>query len=307
MLGIVVATRVFSRTPYRLRFRSPFFRRAFRFSYPLMFNGFGLAISAQGDRFLVGAMLDLPSLGVYTVLTLVTVVPIVVVSRIINTVLVAALFNAAEEVRRFDARLRLASRATPIIGASLAVGVLMLMNIVVPVVFGHKFIASQWMVILLALGVFVRVARVDPGTALLLVEGRTKRLALVNLAVISGIFFSGALMFFFRNFESAALGRVLGELAGLTIMRLAHAVRRGAAADNLVALGICAAIVSFASGITFFMPSGGGLVSKLTLLCLFLAGMAMWASRFALPLAKVAFPAQFPSNHGALGSADEIA
>ena len=75
MVGLVVATRLFATTPYRWRFRTPLFARAFYFGYPLTFNGLGLAVSAQADRFLVGAMLGLPALGIYSVLMLVTAVP----------------------------------------------------------------------------------------------------------------------------------------------------------------------------------------------------------------------------------------
>jgi O-antigen/teichoic acid export membrane protein len=288
--GFVLASRVFSNTPYRLRFRSPFFLRAFKFGYPLMFNGIGLAVSAQGDRFLVGAMLDLPALGVYSVLTLVTTASISIVSRLINTVMVATLVNAAREARKFDARLRLASRLAPLIGAFLGVGFLTLMNIVVPLVFGHKFVASNWMVILLAFGAFVRIARVDPGSALLLTQGRTKRLALVNFAVVSGIAFSACCLFFFRTMESAALGRLVGEIAGLAAMHRLAFVGSAAAADSLIAFAACAAIVSFSSAITYFMTPGSNLVPNLTLLGACTGGMILWAWRFAPPLARIGFP-----------------
>ena len=62
-IGFAVSSRLFSQTPYHLRFRSPFFKRAFRFGYPLMFNGIEVAVGGQADRYLVGAMLDLPILG----------------------------------------------------------------------------------------------------------------------------------------------------------------------------------------------------------------------------------------------------
>ena len=94
MVGLVVATRLFASTPYRWRFRTPLFARGFYFGYPLMFNGLGLAVSAQADRFLVGAMLGLPALGVYSVLMVVTSVPVSIGSRIIGSVTLPMLLNS---------------------------------------------------------------------------------------------------------------------------------------------------------------------------------------------------------------------
>ena len=59
-----------------------------------MFNGVGLAVSAQGDRFLVGALLGLPVLGFYSIVVLVTIVPVSMVFRIMGTMNMAAFHNA---------------------------------------------------------------------------------------------------------------------------------------------------------------------------------------------------------------------
>ena len=66
-VGLVAASQWFSTEPFRLRFRSPEFIKALKFSYPLLLGGVGLAISGQADRLLVGGMLGLPALGVYSV------------------------------------------------------------------------------------------------------------------------------------------------------------------------------------------------------------------------------------------------
>ena len=101
MVGLVVATRLFASTPYKWRFRTPLFARAFYFGYPLMFNGLGLAVSAQADRFLVGAMLGLPALGVYSVLMLVTAIPVGVGARIVSSVTLPMLLIETARRGRF--------------------------------------------------------------------------------------------------------------------------------------------------------------------------------------------------------------
>jgi O-antigen/teichoic acid export membrane protein len=69
-----------------MKFRSPYFIKAFHFGYPLMVNGIGLAAMSQGDRFVVGSLLGLPTLGIYAVMTLVTTVPLGMIMRVTGTV-----------------------------------------------------------------------------------------------------------------------------------------------------------------------------------------------------------------------------
>ena len=54
-IGVVVVSRLVADVPYRLNFRSIHVWKAWKFGYPLMFNGMGLAVSSQADRFLVGS------------------------------------------------------------------------------------------------------------------------------------------------------------------------------------------------------------------------------------------------------------
>ena len=290
-VGFAVCSRLFSQTPYHIRFRSPFFKRAFRFGYPLMVNGIGVAVGGQADRYLVGAMLDLPALGLYSVLTLATTTPVTVFTRISQVVAMAALFNAGSDERMFQARLRLASAVIPLTSCLVAVGILTLMNDVVPLVFGHKFVASRLMVILLAFSTFARLVRSDPGTSLLLTEGRTKRLALANLFVVGGLIFSILFLYFWRTIEAAVAGRLVAEFIGLIAMHyLARAAFRGVGRYNIVAIAAVAGVVGVVGVIVYFMPTSGNLPANLALLAICAAGMSLSALRFVPALARVGFP-----------------
>jgi O-antigen/teichoic acid export membrane protein len=284
MLAFVVSSRLVSHTRYRLRFRSPLFKRAFRFGYPLMVNGVGVAVGSQADRYLVGAMLDLPALGLYSVLTLATTVPSSVVTRVTQVISMAALFNAGRDERMFEARLRLASCVIPVLAGFLALGILTLMNDVVPLVFGHKFVASRPMVILLAFTVFVRVARNDPGTSLLLTEGRTRRLALANLFVMSGIVFSIVFLCLSRTIEAGVAGRLAGELIGLIAMHyLARIAFKGVGRYNIIAVTAVSAMLGIVSVIVCLMPPGRNLPANLAMLVICAAAMFLSLLRFAPP------------------------
>ena len=124
VVALVVVSHLVADAPYRVDFRSPLFKGAFQFGYPLLLNGVGLAASSQGDRFVVGGMLGLSTLGVYAIATLATFVPTLMVGRFVSTILLAALYNGASHSQElYVARLRLAATTAPVLAALRAVRV----------------------------------------------------------------------------------------------------------------------------------------------------------------------------------------
>jgi len=267
-----------------------------RFGYPLMFNGMGLAASSQGDRFVVGAMLGLPTLGVYAVATLVAAVPLSMIGRVTATVVLAALYNASRATdNSYLARVRLTARVIPLVGASFALAVLTLMNIIVPIVFGRQFLLSRAAVALLALATFVKLARGDPMTSMLLHEGRTRRLAIANLTSASAVPLQIVLIFLFGSLEAALLGRLLGEIVAMTVvLHLARKQLREAWRDQAVAMGVGLAALAGAILVGLAAPVGVRAAPSLALLFACLAAFGVWAARFAPPLLRAAFPGQNP-------------
>ena len=288
----VAASHLLADQPYRLKFRSPLFIEAFRFGYPLMFNGMGLAASAHGDRFIVGALLGLPALGVYAVATLATYTPISLIGRLAGTTLLAAFYNATRlGAAVYEARVRFAARVVPALSAVYAVSILTLMNILVPLVFGPKFRLSAAAVAILAWVSFFRLVRGDPFTSMLMQAGRTRRLAAANLASTAALAFELVLIFAFGTLESVLAGRLLGELVGLGVM-LAVTFKefRTALREWVESLAFGLTVVSGATLLTFTTTVGEQLtVSAITLLgCAGLCGLS--AARRAIPVFRVAFP-----------------
>jgi len=300
MTGQVVASHLSADQPYRLKFRSPLFIEAFRFGYPLMFNGMGLAASAHGDRLIVGALLGLPTLGVYAVATLATYLPISLIGRLAGTTLLAAFYNATNLGGAvYQARVRFAACVVPAVSAVYAVSVLTLMNILVPLVFGPTFRLSAAAVAILALGCFFRLVRGDPFTSMLMQEGRTRRLAAANLASTTALAFELVLIFAFGTLESVLAGRLLGELAGLGVMlTVTFNEFRPAFREWVESLAFGLAVVCGATLLTFTTTVGEHLaISAITLLaCAGLCGLN--AARTAIPLFRVAFPNQAESFGG---------
>ncbi len=277
---------------YRFAFFTPNFYRAFRFGYPLMINGVGLALSAQGDRFLIGGMLGLPALAVYSVAGLATFVPTALTGRVMSAVTLAQLYNAPRtEDGRYEARLRLFARVVPMVAAFLALGIMALLNIAMPLVFGAKFILPQAATALLAVATFVRLARGEPFTAMLLNVGRTKRLAIANLSSTSALFFAAALLLIYHNFEAVMAGRLLGELtaAAVTLVLTRDLFKPArldfaeAAAVGLLVLGVAAALGS--AGV------GAAVAPSIAMVTAGLAVLALWAMSFGPRLLDASFPA----------------
>ena len=277
---------------YRCAFFTSNFARAFRFGYPLMANGVGIATSSQGDRFLVGALLGLPELAVYSITTLATTVPLALVGRVISTITLAQLYNAAlHEDGRYNARLRLFARLLPLIAAFFSLGVVALLNIVVPLVFGAKFVLSPASTGLLALAVFFRQARGEPFTAMLLNQGRTKRLAIANLSSTSVLLFMFVLLLIFHSFEAVMAGRLLGELTATAVtLAITRDLFKPARWDFVKAL----AVGVLAPGVALALGSAGvgvALVPSVLTVAAGLAVFALWARSFARDLLDASFPA----------------
>ncbi len=294
MIGQVTASHALADTPYRLKFRSPLFLQAFRFGYPLMFNGFGMAASNQGDRFVVGAKLGLPTLGIYAIATLATIVPTLMVGRIVGTVLLAAFYNAARHSESlYRARLRLGARVVPIIAAIFSLGIVTLYNIVVPLVFGAKFALSTAGIGLLASGAFIRIARGEPFTTMLMNQGRTRRIAIINLSSSVSLPFEIILILVRPTIEAVLLGRLLGELfSAVVALYLTSDQFRAARHDYLMSVSVGS--VGLGCGLLLALTTSVGIriFPSLAALAVITSALALWTASLTRDLRRQGFPRQ---------------
>jgi O-antigen/teichoic acid export membrane protein len=194
-----------------------------------MANGLGLAISAQGDRMLVGALLGVDALGLYAVVMLAVLVPVSLVQRLMGALAAAALFNAGTERPE---TLRLIARLAPALGAVYAGAALCFANLLTPALFGARFVLSKQGLALVAVAALLRIARAEPFTALLLLDQRTRRVAAGNLASLAALAFAAGLMAARPSVESALAGRCLGEALALGLTFLLSRRLLGAAAED---------------------------------------------------------------------------
>jgi O-antigen/teichoic acid export membrane protein len=222
-ISYVVASHLFATTPYSISLRSSHFFKAARFAYPLVLSGIGLAVVSQGDRLLVGSVLDVPTLGIYSVLILTITVPAGAVTQVFSSLALAGLHNASDDHERRERRLLLYARIMLILGVCTAFGLLALMNILVPLVFGARFAVSSGIVAMLALVSFFSLARAEPTTSVLLINHRTRALAALSLSSVGGLVVAVTLATWYASLYTILVGRLFGEvfgfLATMTMLR----------------------------------------------------------------------------------------
>ena len=288
----VIASHALADTRYRISFDRTWLKRVFAFGLPLMINGIGLSLSSQGDRFIVAGLLGLSDVGIYSVAILATSVPLSMISRVTGTTLIAVLYNAGgTDSQTHDARLKVASQLLPLLAALNAFGIMLLTNLAIPLVFGQQFHVSHAAAALLGMAAFVRVVRGDPFTSMLINSGRTQRLAIANLSSAAALIFEYALIYNFRNFESAMGGRLCGEIVALIVTLIVTAPYFKAAMTEYLIAFCCGLALLTAGAIAITTTTIGE--SWITTLPAILAGMA-FAGGIAVMSARNTIKSAFP-------------
>lgn len=279
-ISMFFTSRLFADTPYRVNFTSPMFKAAFRFGYPLVFNGFGLSMSQTADRFVVAGLFDLQTLAVYSVVMLAVTVPLNIATRVLGTTLLAQFYHATSAQGWLNREVRAASSFVAAYGALYAGVVIFLAGPVITLVFGQKFHAGQLAMIFLGATAYIRFVRMEPFTEVMLNSGRTKRLAASNVLASSYLIFMVAFSFLDRSINAVLGARLLGEVTSL--IATFYIARRGPEAGRYAYTSstlIGLAFVGAASVLAFVVGGSGGSLPLLVGACFVYAALALvWAA-----------------------------
>ena len=279
-IAIAIASRIYAGTPYRLDFFSPLFKQAFKYAYPLVFNGMGLAIASQADRFLVAGLFNLQAVAIYSIIVTTASYPAQVLTRFFSTTLLARFYHASVNTNRLQNELRFASNVSAMIGAFYAGGVIFLTDFVATTVFGPRFQASSAAMMFLGLAAYIRFIRNEPFNALMLNVGKTKRLAASNLLVSTTLVYMLLVSFFDRSMEAVLMTRALGEATALIFtIQMARQVRDSGRLVFSRADIVGAAFVGLAcAGSAVLGSFGRPLLPTLAVCVLYTIGIALWAA-----------------------------
>lgn len=268
-------------SPWRIGLEGGALRAALAFSLPLMANGVGLAAMAQADRMLVSNRFGVEALALYAIVLSVTVALGAPLHRVLFSLGFSLRLRAAGGVGEARAALRIAWLCC-LAGLGFAGGIGLVLDGLVPLLFGPAYAVTPWMHVL-AVGVaFMRLARVA-NTVLLLAEGRSRALALGNLCGLFGLGAGAVLCVVWPDPAAVLLGILLGDVVvEVVLRRQASAGAAGGAAlrrQLAVLLALLAGLLLVQIGGVILGMLGWPAMMGLTLLLL-----AVPAAALAMPL-----------------------
>jgi lipopolysaccharide exporter len=192
-------------------------RAALSFGLPLIVNGIGLLILSQLDRMIVANLFGLEVLAAYSLSVNLVMAPVSVVSSVIGAIGLPFIRRAGAERQSIRWASLVISLGLAISAAVCAVMIGLSLDWLVPLVYGPNFtIAAPFQAILTVI-TFVRMIRTAPNL-ILLVQGRTKHVALGNVAAGFGLLIAFFFASWYHRVEIVAFGLLIGDLVSLGLL-----------------------------------------------------------------------------------------
>jgi lipopolysaccharide exporter len=232
---------------------------ALHYGAPLMVNGVALWALNQLDRVIVINLFGSATLALYTLATGLAALPIAVLSLVGGSLALPYL-----ERRRRELRPPLHSGPVNVMvghfvaAAVYAIGIAVLLNRLVPLLYGSQYNISSTFALLLSFFVFFRMIR-SGMNAILLANNGTLRLTVGNFVGGVGPLAGLAIAMVWHRVESVTLGLVIGDLfSSIALLLLArHAlpmlemfVLAGLFASPVVLVAVGLGVTQGASGLT---------------------------------------------------------
>ena len=215
---LVLSHVVFVGTRDRLRWEKDSARELIQFGKWVFVSTLATVVAGKGDRLILGKLIPVSTLGVYSIAVKVVSLPTDMIVMITGNVLQPAL--AAQARRDFASMvssLKLARRAVLPAGIFIALGVLLFSPVVVELIYDDRYLEAGWMGQLMALPVWLAVLGASVNTVLFSL-GEPRPAALVNVVrafVTCGACLGGYFAFGIAGF---VLGTALGSLVGLVLL-----------------------------------------------------------------------------------------
>ncbi len=183
----MLGTQLVARRPYRWATDKEYLERFWRFGAPLLLNGLLMFVVLQGDRFIIGSAkkifgssYDMADVGVYSAAFMLTMIPTIMVVKVLSTLLLPILSKLKDSPEAFLEETAFFNSSVSII-ASVVCGLLLLTGdkvlvFVYGVKYGHASVLVSWLSVLWA----IRMLRVIPAIVAM-ANGCTKYLLYTNL------------------------------------------------------------------------------------------------------------------------------
>jgi O-antigen/teichoic acid export membrane protein len=156
VLTQIVTSHRLSTAPFQLGWERQTVREAWDFGYPLLPNGVALAITSMGDRFVIGAVLGVRAMALYTPLIILAMMPRGNVLRYANSLLLPTFIASVEAGRSISGLLHVWSRILTMLGLALGLGIIAVAPTAIGVLFGANYIPPHDLTVLVAMLIYVR-------------------------------------------------------------------------------------------------------------------------------------------------------
>ena len=233
--GQVAFSHLFAERRYKVRLDRVVMARSMTFGWPLLVNGGLLFLVFNGEKLIVGRELGLAALGFFSMGVTLTLTPILVVSKSVQSFFLPRLSRA--EGTAYARLTELACEANIAGGLLFLVGTALLAAPLILLVLGDKYAPLQPYILPLAAVQAVRVFKNGPSVAAL-ARGRTRLAMLANLPRIGGIALAWAVLAQGGGLMSVIWIGIAGEFAGAVLIYLLLARDQDLSLRDLVARAV---------------------------------------------------------------------
>jgi len=169
MLGkefvVLVLSHLLAKRPYRWAWHRDLVKRMLAFGWPLLFNGFVMFVSRQGDQMLVGANFSLADLAVYSIAFTLSSLPFSVFAQVGSSLMLPTLASQQKNPENFKTYYNRCIELAVIISLIILGPLVLVGGDIVRFIYGPRYSGSGMLVAIFSAGVALRFFRWAPTVA----------------------------------------------------------------------------------------------------------------------------------------------
>lgn len=273
----VGVTHKMAERPFRAGWQTDYALDALKFGWPLMINGLVLMLVTLADRMIIGSVLGMAPLAVYTVAVLLVTAPGSSLIRSCMSVTLPWLSKTQDQPIAFQRNYDQMGHVLAVVAVVVFVPIVLIGTDIIELIFGADYRGSDMLVGLLALSMAVRLLRVQMINAFLAL-GRTRDLMWAETSRVLGIVLAAIVVWSNGGLVFVALALTVGECLayGFCMVQLNRRSQAALLTDPSVYIG--PAIVFGLSFAALWLLSESS-VQKVFVACFLCALYAVWQTR----------------------------
>lgn len=197
--------------PFRPRYTPEIAKRAYRFAGPLLLNTFVMFAVVNGDRIIASNQFGLTVLGWFSVAVMVTLMPTMLITRSMQTLLLPKLAEAQDDPALLQGRNDIVAAAVMFILVGFAAGMAVFGEWFVLAVFGEKYRPAVPLLVLLAVMNGARLVRAVPALTAM-AKAETKNPLYANLVRVASMPIALVVAIVTRDIYWMLVAGIVGEI-----------------------------------------------------------------------------------------------